>query len=237
MSKYQLYNKSCEDMSEVQDGSVDFMVVDPPFNVGATFGDTKDSRSLAEFALFMERVAREAYRVAARDGVVKVNAADTTYVSGQYIDFARQLQDIYLAAGFYLVRRDIYLIKHDGGVAAPEDAGEWLDYVGIKNVHSSALHSLEFCKTPQLFRDDGRVLHFNFEAIPEHPCPFPEALSAHFSTCLRPTDKVLLELFMGRGRLGRYALRRNQKLKYIGYETDQKIFRSTEQRFDDLKDC
>lgn len=39
-----IYRKSCEDMSEVEDGSVQVVFADPPFNVGKHYGGNRDNR-------------------------------------------------------------------------------------------------------------------------------------------------------------------------------------------------
>lgn len=229
--KYHLFYKSCEDMSEVPPHSIDSIIVDPPFNVSSIYGGIKDTRPTNEHVILMESVAKEVQRVCSEYGKVFVMAADTVFSQGSYITFARQLQDIYLEAGFYLHERHLVIIKDNDGVELPECADEWRDYQAIGDAHSSTCHLLVFGLKEDYFRD-GSILYPSYCPADEHPCPFPPSLVQFMLRYVKYENMNLLEPFMGTGRLGQEVIRRGGE--YWGYEVNEKIFRKTEEQFEKL---
>ena len=61
--RFAIYNKSSENMSEVANETVDLAVMDPPFNIGLTYGKEVDDVSHESYLRSMDNVIKETSRV------------------------------------------------------------------------------------------------------------------------------------------------------------------------------
>lgn len=104
-----IYIKSSEDMSELEDSSIDVIVTSPPYNVGKIYsserGRYNDRRPHHEYLAFLKQVFRECYRVLRDDGVFFLNIGDSARDQGKSEDVVRSAVE----AGFQRLQTAIWI--------------------------------------------------------------------------------------------------------------------------------
>ncbi|MHA2499432.1 MAG: DNA methyltransferase [Candidatus Hodarchaeales archaeon] len=104
-----IFIKSSEDMSELEDSSIDVIVTSPPYNVGKNYsserGRYNDRRPHHEYLAFLKRVFLECYRVLRDDGVFFLNIGDSARDQGKSEDVVRSAAE----AGFQRLQTAIWI--------------------------------------------------------------------------------------------------------------------------------
>ncbi|MFW9916663.1 MAG: DNA-methyltransferase [Candidatus Thorarchaeota archaeon] len=104
-----IHIKSSEDMSELEDSSIDVIVTSPPYNVGKNYSSERgcynDKRPHHEYLAFLKRVFMECYRVLRDDGVFFLNIGDSARGQGKSEDVVRSATE----AGFQRLQTAIWI--------------------------------------------------------------------------------------------------------------------------------
>lgn len=221
-------NHSSEDMSEIPDNSVSFMVTSPPYNVGKEY-DT--DISLEEYIDFLNRILIETFRVLIPGGRVAFNVANLG--RKPYIPLNAFISNLALEIG-YLMRGEIIWIKAagSGGSCA------WGSWMSASNPVLRDLHEyiLIFSKDrfdrplkgiSTITRDDFLSSTTSiWNIFPEsakrigHPAPFPVSLVEKLIHLYTFEGDIVLDPFMGSGSTAVAAIK--TKRTFIGYETNAK---------------
>lgn len=221
-------NHSSEDMSEIPDNSVSFMVTSPPYNVGKEY-DT--NLSLEEYLNFLSCILIETFRVLIPGGRVAFNVANLG--RKPYIPLNAFISTLALEIG-YLMRGEIIWIKAagSGGSCA------WGSWMSASNPVLRDLHEyiLIFSKDrfdrplkgkSTIARDDflsstTSIWNISPESAKRigHPAPFPVSLVEKLINLYTFEYDVVLDPFMGSGSTAVAAIKTNRT--FVGYETDAK---------------
>jgi DNA modification methylase len=239
-NKYQIFNKSSEDMSEVPDFSVDFVVFAPPYNIDTPYSDEEDYdyKSFEDFKSLLNRVIAESARVLKPGGLFFSESADTVYSKGKLIELASLIQKLAIENGLSVEERHVNFIQSKDGVVLTDKEHNWSeDYYSEEDSHSNC-HQLLLMKKDQntKFKEDkGKIFYIEYPAEEEgHPCPFSaEHIEKYLKLLNFKEGNTLLESFMGTGRMGAEVLRRGGK--FIGYELEKKHYDFAKERFEDKK--
>jgi len=227
----QLYNKSSESMSEISDGVVDLVIAGPPYNIGTLYENYTDLLPLEEYRNLLTNIFTECRRVLKEDGVLVIEASDTVYSNGQYIQLAGMIQKICLDIGFFLKSRHINFVKSDNYVETPDH--DWKsDYTTKNNAHSNCHQWLVFTKK-NIPWENGEIFYFDYESAEGHPCPFPVGACNVLLSKYFKEGNTVLDPFSGTARLGEEVLKRGGK--YIGYEINKKYFDFAQNRLNKLE--
>jgi DNA modification methylase len=215
MNKLNLYNKSSEDMPEIQDSSVDLIFTSPPYNIGTKYVDFRDATSFDEYKGMLLRVFSECYRVLNGGGKLIIEVADSVYMKGVYVALSGLMHSVCLDIGFYLEDRYINFIYSENGKEVL-DHGWNEDYTTTKDSHSNCHQILVFNKNKIGFLENGKVIYNNYKPSNEHPCPFPKE---HFDFILGKYFRkgfTVLDPFAGTSKLGSEVIKNGGN--FIGYE-------------------
>ena len=209
-------------MSECPNSSVDLIIAGPPYNIGTKYGNNTDSLSFADYKKIISRVLKECHRVLKNNGTIIVEAADSVFMAGAYIQLSGLIQKICLDNGFYLVERHINFVKSLSGIELVEDSRWSKDYYTKKNAHSNCHQWLVFKKVQTKF-SSGKIYYIDYKETKQHPCPFPEKTLALFLSKYYKKGMTVLDPFMGTAGLGKIVIKKGGK--YIGYEIDPLIYK------------
>jgi len=233
-----LFCKSCEQMSELPDGSVHLMVTSPPYNVGKVYDQ---DLTLEEYLAFLQRVWREVQRVLVDGGRMCINIANLG--RKPYIPLHAFILQGALELGF-LMRGEI--IWNKGASASPSTAwGSWQSAANptLRDVHE---YILVFSKgtfsrkrpadlADTINRDEflettKSVWTFPTETARKvgHPAPFPVELPRRLIQLYTFAGELVLDPFMGSGQTALAALRTARH--FVGYETEAEYVRLAEER-------
>jgi len=245
MLEPEVYYKSCLDMSEVEDGTVDLVFADPPYGV-SDGGVTVQSGKLApvdkgewdrpENVPDPEKWLRECFRV--------LKAGGSIYVSGtlhNIFDIAVALRktgftiqnDIIWHKGNaapMMARRDMYAPCHETILFATKgDRPAYFNYDRLKE-ENGGRQLRDVWVMPA--RSSGETIYLSSGA-PANPAQKPEALLERIiAASSRPGDRVL-DPFAGTGTTLAVA-KRTGRLS-VGYEVDEKMKPVIEARLDTVK--
>ena len=233
-----IFNKSSEVMAELPDNSVHLMVTSPPYNVGKEYDE---DLSLEEYREFLKRVWGEVHRLLVPGGRACVNIANLG--RKPYIPLHAFIIEDMLELGF-LMRGEI--IWNKASSAAGSTAwGSWKSPANqiLRDVHeyilvfSKAVFNRENSvkRRVTISRDDfleftKSVWTFPAESAKKvgHPAPFPVELPHRLIQLYTYEKEVVLDPFMGSGSTAIAALQ--DKRHYVGYETQQKYWKSAKKR-------
>lgn len=223
-----IYCKSSENMDEIPDYSVHFMITSPPYNVKKEYDD---DLSLDEYRNLLKNVFRETYKKLVTGGRACVNVANLG--RKPYIPLHSYIIEDMLEIG-YLMRGEI--IWNKASSASPSTAwGSWLSAANpvLRDIHE---YILIFSKE-SFSRRKGEKKNtikkedflewtksvWTFPAVSAksigHPAPFPEELPRRLIQLYSFKEDIILDPFCGSGTTCLSALK--DERHYIGYDIDQ----------------
>lgn len=221
-----VYPHSCEQMHELPDNSVAFMVTSPPYNVGKEYDL---DLSLRDYLDFLERVLEETRRVLAPGGRIAFNVANLG--RKPYIPLNAHVATMAERLGLFM-RGEIIWVKGKGA----SGSCAWGSWMSACNPSLRDLHEyiLIFSKdrfdrpvkgTSTISRDEFMAATTSVWHIPPesarrvgHPAPFPVALVERLIHLYTFDGDVVLDPFMGSGSTAVAAIRTGRH--YVGYEID-----------------
>lgn len=222
--KNKIIHHSSEDMSEIPDNSVSFMVTSPPYNVGKEY-DT--DLPLDVYLEFLKKVLFETFRVLVPGGRIAFNIANLG--RKPYIPLNTFISNIAAEIG-YLMRGEIIWVKANGA----SGSCAWGSWMSASNPVLRDLHEyiLIFSKgqfsriskgVSTISRDEFMAATTSIWNIsPEsakrigHPAPFPVALVERLINLYTFEGDVVLDPFMGSGSTAVAAVKTNRI--FVGYE-------------------
>ena len=232
-----IYNKSCEDMAELPDGSVHLVVTSPPYNVGKEY----ESRlSVENYRAFLRRVWKESWRVLADGGRMCVNIANIE--RNPCIPLQAFVTVDMLDIGFRM-RGDIVWDKRVKGKNFSSTAwGSWRSPSNpvLREIHeyilvfskgsfkrqmpvARTLEESRYEMTEKEFMDNTlSIWDMGGESLKriDHPAPFPLMLPYRLIRLYSLEGDVVLDPFMGSGTTAVAAKRLNRR--WVGYEVESK---------------
>jgi len=217
-------------MEEVDDQSVDLVVAGPPYNIGTRYGSNPDSAPHSEYVHMLRQVFKECERILRPGGSLVVECADTMYANGSYIALSGLIQQFFEGTSLVLVNRDVSFTLTQAGIELPEHGWD-PHFTAHGNAHSNCHQILVFEKGSGTFsKKSGQILYYDYPSNEEgHPCPFSEEfISLMLDWYFRP-GMVVLDPFMGTGRLGRQVLQRGGT--FYGYDTELEFCQTAEASF------
>jgi len=238
-----IFCKSSEQMDEIPDYSVHFMVTSPPYNVTKEYDE---NLTLDEYRELLKKVFTEVYKKLVTGGRACVNLANLG--RKPYIALHSYIIQDMLEIGF-LMRGEI--IWNKASSASPSTAwGTWLSAANpiLRDIHE---YILVFSKeafnrknlpgktstiTKEQFLEYTKsVWTFPAESARKigHPAPFPIELPYRLIQLYTFKDEVVLDPFCGSGSACIAAIKSGRH--YIGYDTEEEYVRLAERRIREYK--
>lgn len=241
-----IYYKSSENMSEVEDKSVQLIVTSPPYNVGKEYGVYNDSKSRNFYLDYLDGIWAECRRVLCKGGRIAVNVANTDRKPYKFLcgDITTRLIEKHR----FSMRGDIIWDK-GASVGVSTAWGSWRSASNptLRDVHEHIMvfekepfeitheHILVFSKDEWSLKSDKKVSTISPEdfckntqsvwrmktanrLVNAHPTPFPEELPARLIQLYTFVGDTVLDPFLGSGTTCVAAKRLARKS--IGYEID-----------------
>ena len=240
--RYTIYNKTCEDMSDIESESISTIFTSPPYAIAKDYGDTggigmsDNINAYKEYIDRMTNVFKECYRVIQPGRHIGVNIADIIQ-SDKYGSEKKPIRfhyfNIMRKAGFEYL--DVICWKKPDGMGTQKRFGVFIQnpyptYYRPNNIYEPILlfkkpGNIELTKEQKelnklKWEDFRRYQTDIWEITPEtgveHPAPFPWKLPYIFYQLYSLKDEIVLDPFMGSGSsmLAARKLRRH----CIGYE-------------------
>jgi DNA modification methylase len=232
MNKFNIYNKSSEDMSEVADGSIDLVFTSPPYNIGTKYSTNTDLLSFEKYKEMLGLILNECSRVLKSDGKIIIECADTVFSQDRYISLSGLIADILKNVGFKLENRFINFIKSENGFEQIDH--NWnSDYSTLVSAHSNC-HQILVLSRGAKFKNEGEVLYFEYpENEEEHPCPSNIELIKVILEKYFKENFSVLDPFMGTARLGEEVIKKGGV--FYGYEKEKMFFEIVSKRLQIIK--
>lgn len=240
-----IYNKSCEDMSEVEDESVHLIVTSPPYNVGKNYSGNKedDKRELNEYLSFVKNVLKECYRVLCIGGRIVINIANcgrnpyiplTTYYTNILMDLSFLHRGIIIwDKGASAKKRTSWGSWNSASNPCLRDVNEFIlcfskRQNGRLDKGESTMEKEEFlCYTESIWK----MIATNSKQS-GHPAAFPIEFPNRVIKLYSYKNDIVLDPFMGSGTTAIAALKNDRR--YIGYELENKFCKLAESRINKL---
>jgi len=240
MSSFKLFNQSSENMSGVENESVDLVTFSPPYNTVACYDSVSDTLTWENYKELMTKVISECFRVLKSEGTLFIEAADTVFSHDTYVALAGMIQDIALKKGFSLIGRSISFVRTKDFAELP-DYGWGENYFAKRNAHSNCQQHLVFSKAKKSF-SGGEVHYFNYPndhdyynenaTNSEHPCPYPKEIINFVLNNYFKEGFTVLDAFAGTCGLGEEVLKR--KGNFIGFDLSKKYLEIGRKRMSQL---
>lgn len=221
MNMFSVYNKSSLNMSDVKESSIDLIMTSPPYNLGTEYLDFKDKQTHTDYLSMMKGVLSECKRVLNPNGKLVIEAADTVFIDGVYIQLASLIQDICKNLGLYLENRHINFASSTDGIEVP-DHGWGKNFTTKDDTHSNSQQILVFSKIKNRKFADGKIFYFNYKETDGHPCPFSKEECDGLLDLYFKKGQAVLDPFMGTATLGVEVLRRGGS--FYGYEIVKEFY-------------
>lgn len=236
-----IFEHSSEQMIELPDNSIAFMVTSPPYNVGK---DYDQDLSLDEYLLFLKKILAETYRVLIPGGRIAFNVANLG--RKPYIPLNAHVAALACDMGF-LMRGEIIWIKGKGATGSCA----WGSWMSASNPSLRDLHEYVLIFSKHRFdkphkglstisRDEFMAATTSVWSIPPesarrvgHPAPFPVALVERLIKLYTFEGETVLDPFMGSGTTAVAAVRCGRR--FVGYEINHQYAAISHQRISDLK--
>ena len=238
MAEIKLFNRDCiAAMKDIEDGSIDLIVTDPPYNLG-NFMKNRDTN--------LHKMRDNFFATAGWDDME--------------FDEWTQSMDAFFESSSRIMKKGgsmiafMAIIKVETIIQLAEKHGFYYKTTGIwhktnpmpRNMNLHFVSSTEACvyftyKTRTgTFNNNGRVLHDFVETSVtpnserkhgKHPTQKPESLIQHFTDILSNEDDWILDPFMGSGTTGVVAKRTGRN--FVGVELDEDYFQIAKARIEE----
>ena len=254
MKKNIIYLKSSEDMSDVEDKSVDLIVTSPPYNIDIKYGNKtskgkvieskgvkySDKLSEEDYRDMLKRVFDECKRVLKDDGSIWINIKNRL-INGEVVPpfwIQEYFNDMYL--------KNLLVWNFDwGGSTSKRFAPRYefiFWYTKDKNKYT---FNLDDVKVPALnYRPDRyksqlknpsdvwriSMVSGNFAERTDHPAQYPERLIERVILAGSNNGETVLDPFMGSGTTAVVAKKLGRN--YIGYELVEDYIEMANKRLD-----
>ncbi len=247
-----IYNKSSENMEEIQDNSVDLIVTSPPYNIDIKYGNKWKDRKIIEskgnkyadslpevdYRNLLRNIIQDCKRVLKEEGQFWLN------IKNRYID--KQIVPPFWIMEFFsdMYLKNIVIWNFDwGGSTSKRFAPRYEYFFFFTKNNEKYTFNLDDVKIPALnYRPDryksqlknpSDVWRFslvsgNAVERTEHPAQFPELLIERIVKVGSNPNDVVLDPFMGSGTVAVVAKRLDRN--FVGYEIDKEFIEIAETR-------
>ena len=246
-----LYPKSCENMNEVDDESVQLIFTSPPYFSKRVYRKDKglgNERTPSEYIKNLYNIFQECYRVLRNDGSLYLNIADTR-IDGSLGMIPEQLITKMISEGDWKLKHKIIWKKTNPIIcSSPKTMTNGYEYI----YHLVKSDNCKFNKlmVPSVDTEDGlkgmsdfvndQIIESavsNQSALKDldidyHPAPFPEKICYFPILCSTDPGDIVLDPFNGSGTTGVVADKLGRK--YIGYDDNQNFIHQSFQRLSKL---
>jgi len=251
-----IYNKSCVNMAELPDNSVDLMVTSPPYNINIQYGNKHEKGKVVsskgvkyndympenEYRDMLKTVIKETIRVLKNDGQIWFN------IKNRYID--KQINPPFWIMDFFegMFLKNIIIWNFDWGGSTNNRFAPRYEYVFwfTKN-KDKYVFNLDDVKIPSVnFRPDRyktqlrnpsdvwrmALVSGNEIERTEHPAQYPEELIERIILTATNKNGIVLDPFMGSGTTAVVAKKNDRH--YIGYEIVPEYVEIANQRIENV---
>jgi len=246
-----LYPKSCENMNEVDDESVQLIFTSPPYFSKRVYRKDKglgNERTPSEYIKNLYNIFQECYRVLRNDGSLYLNIADTR-IDGSLGMIPEQLITKMISEGDWKLKHKIIWKKTNPIIcSSPKTMTNGYEYI----YHLVKSDNCKFNKlmVPSVDTEDGlkgmsdfvndQIIESavsNQSALKDldidyHPAPIPENICYFPILCSTDPGDIVLDPFNGSGTTGVVADKLGRK--YIGYDDNQNFIHQSFQRLSKL---
>jgi site-specific DNA-methyltransferase (adenine-specific) len=234
-----IYQKSSENMTELENNSIPLTITSPPYNIGKE--SDRDLTNLQYWDL-MNKIFKEVLRVTQPGGRVVINIANLGRKPYQPLN--KQFTDMLINLGF-LMRGEVIWQKSKGANAN----FAWGSWMSASNPVLRDIHEYCIIFSKESFKrqvsGESTISKENFmestlsiwNIAPEkakkigHPAPFPVELPKRFIDLYSFKDEVILDPFIGSGTTALAAMSLNRH--YIGYEINSDYIQIANLRLED----
>ena len=246
-----LYPKSCENMNEVDDESVQLIFTSPPYYNKRVYRKDKglgNERTPSEYIKNLYNIFQECYRVLRNDGSLYLNIADTR-IDGSLGMIPEQLITKMISEGDWKLKHKIIWKKTNPIIcSSPKTMTNGYEYI----YHLVKSDNCKFNKlmVPSVDTEDGlkgmsdfvndQIIESavsNQSALKDldidyHPAPFPEKICYFPILCSTDPGDIVLDPFIGSGTTAIVANKLGRKC--IGYDNNQNFIQQSFQRLSKL---
>ena len=246
-----LYPKSCENMIELENESVQLIFTSPPYYNKRVYKKDKglgNERSPLEYIKNLYNILEECYRVLKNDGSLYLNIADSR-IKGNLGMIPEQLITKMISEGNWKLKHKIIWKKTNPIIcSSPKTMTNGYEY--IYHLVKSENNKFNKLMVPSIDTEDGLkgMSDFINDQIIEsavsnqsalrdldidyHPAPFPEKICYFPILCSTDPGDIVLDPFNGSGTTGIVANKLGRK--YIGYDNNHNFIDQSFQRLSKL---
>lgn len=216
--KSTIYNKDSRYLLEIEDGSVDYVITSPPFNIGHQYNYYVDKVTLDDITDLYETFILSTQRVLKSSGIFIIDIADVVVMENDIVFAADLIKHICSKVGLRHVKTIPYLVKE-------LDIQQNICIMRNSNIctHSNCEQIMYFVKG-----DIGDLgiksfvydLEYDYSESSDKAF-WPKKLIDDILNTITVTNRIILDPFMGSGELGKLAIKMNAK--FIGYDIDGEI--------------
>lgn len=246
-----LYPKSCENMNEVEDESVQLIFTSPPYHNKRIYRKDKglgNEKTPSEYIKNLYNIFEECYRVLKNDGSFYLNISDSR-TKGNLGMIPEQLITKMISEGNWKLKHKIIWKKTNPIIcSSPKTMTNGYEY--IYHLVKSENYKFNKLMVPSVNTDNGlkgmsdfvndQIIESavsNQSALKDldidyHPAPFPEKICYFPILCSTDPGDIVLDPFNGSGTTGVVADKLGRK--YIGYDNNQNFIHQSFQRLSKL---
>lgn len=240
VSKIKLYNKNCIDVMKTLDSSsVDFILTDPPYNLGKFMKNRQTN---------LKKMRENFFGAAGWDDL-------------EYEDWITHMEEFFRTSSQILKKGGamiifMSLLKVESIVKLAEKHGFYYKTTGIwhklnpmpRNMNLHFINSTEawlyfiYKGKTGTFNNNDKPIHDFFETsltpstekrFGKHPTQKPEQLLEHFIKVLSNKNDVVMDPFMGSGSTGKVAVRNGRN--FIGIELSPEYYEIAKNRINEVR--
>lgn len=228
------------------------MVTSPPYNIGINYGAYKDNKPYKQYLKWMDKLAKELYRVLKKNGSIFLNMSGTSVNPWIAYDVAQVFRQTFILQNNIIWVKSISIREDTHGHFKPINSHRYLNHN-----HESLFH---FTKTGNVsidrlsigvpFKDKSNLTRRGSNTRPDkrcagdiwftpyktvnskaqkfnHPAGFPEELVAR---CIQFHGKAgkVLDPFVGTGTT--LVIAEQMGYKGIGFDIDKNYIRTAKKR-------
>lgn len=243
---FEIYEKSCEKMDEVEDNSVHLVVTSPPYNVGCEYDEPNDRLPLEKYIELQTNVCSELWRVLIEGGRVFINVPNL--YRKPMIPLPHYFQKIMFDIGFQQFAQIVWFKGGSGFHSLKFGSYEMATEPNIRSSHEFILgfYKKNYRREKpdnyipeiwrygewELYSREEWMINTVTEKITKHPAAFPLEIPYRLIKLESFIGDTVLDPFLGSGSTLQMAkkLGRNG----IGYEISKKYCKLAHKNIGDV---